>query len=124
MGPQIPLGHRRVRTVSKPFVSSMSDCICLMRPVSPMGPDETSTRGETSNPNLMQCAQLPGIHIEPLDNTRPSSYDVAFNLPAPWPRSLAASQGTTAPALASPLACPALATDHGCSAPCSYRYCR
>jgi hypothetical protein len=33
---------RRARTVSKHFVSSMSDWMCTMVPVSPIGPDGTS----------------------------------------------------------------------------------
>jgi hypothetical protein len=36
-----------------------------MMPVALMGSEGTSPRGATIPPNEMQCAHLPGIHIEP-----------------------------------------------------------
>jgi hypothetical protein len=40
-----------------------------------MGPDGTRARGKLSPPHERQCAQLPGIHIEPTSNVRGIKYN-------------------------------------------------
>src|SRR5882724_3361342 len=63
--------------------------MCIMPPVSPMGPAGTSTRSKASDLGERAPCQLPGIHIEPLsiqpplDSPHPSS---PFLPRAPYPR--------------------------------------
>src|SRR5215217_5700945 len=71
----MPSGQRRRRTVSKHLASSMSDCMCIMAPVSPMGRDGTSTRYKASDPKDKERCQLPGIRIEPINNAQYEVFD-------------------------------------------------
>ena len=65
LGQQTPSGQRRARTVSKHLASSMSDCMGIMTPVSPIDLNRTSARCKASHPEETVTYQLPGIHLEP-----------------------------------------------------------
>src|SRR5690242_12562846 len=76
----MPSGQRRRRTVSKHLASSMSDCMCIMAPVSPIGRDGTSTRYKASDPQDKERCQLPGIRIEPYGFTSNGARRYYFSL--------------------------------------------
>jgi len=65
VGQRPPSGPRRARTVSKHLASSMSDGMCIIAPVSPLGRDDTSVPYKASDPHERERGQLPGIRIEP-----------------------------------------------------------
>src|ERR1700674_923907 len=62
--------------------------MCIIMPVSTIGPYRTSTQGKASNPNDRERYQLPGIHIEPKCFATGSFFCLRhglWGLGRPWP---------------------------------------